>query len=86
MSSVFFAATVAWLAACEPDHDWPRQCPNPHDPEVQYMHETWAQRGDCQAIDFACPDGEYLHARFPNRMQEHDCGCGCYGASFDDAP
>lgn len=86
MRLVFFVAAVAWLAACEPDHDWPRQCPNPNNPNVQYAHDTWAERDICATAEIRCTGDDSLHARFPNRMQDHDCGCGCYGAIFDDAP
>ncbi len=73
------------LGACGPEHDWPRQCPSPNNDKVHYLHDTWDDRRLCATADIGCPSGtEYLTLRFPDRMQRHDCGCGCYGDMPDD--
>jgi hypothetical protein len=62
-------------ASADADHDWPAECPDPTDPDVTYLHDTWAERGDCALIDFGCDD-EYI-----SNVTDADCGCGCITGS-----
>ena len=93
-ASMLTAALLPLFASCTGNdgtgrQDWPRVCPDPSSNQVNYMHETWADRGECNVIDFSCPDADQdgtpdsLRAEFPSRMARGDCGCGCYYPNGD---
>ena len=75
---VVAACSVAAFTSCTHDGGWPRECPSPNRPGVNYIHETWEGRTTCAVSDYSCTDGDvYLGERFP-RFDENDCGCGCF--------
>ena len=45
-------------------------CPDPDDPNIDYVGDTYEDPTQCQLIDYTCPDGW-------NHFHERLCGCGC---------
>lgn len=70
-------AVLIALTGCAPVSgprgDWPAECPHPGREGIEYLHDTWEDRGVCAAADFACEDGELYIAW----GTDEDCGCGC---------